>query len=259
MIISKKNLKHDNNFIFISSRKTFFPIKSENIIKLEDLIGIEEQKKLVLNNSYSFLSNQLYNNVLLWGAKGMGKSSLILSTTEYLNTKHKGKLILLELLSTDLKFLPEIVYKLRTINQKFIIYIDDITLNVDEYDFKIFKSCIEGSQLSYNKNIVFYITSNIRNVIKPSRNTDLNDIQIKDKNNNAISLSDRFGLWVSFHKCNKRQYLEMIHHNLKKQEIKYSKEFIDKRAIQWSIEKGDFSGRIANQFIINLTVEKEKY
>ena len=178
-MITKKDLKNSNNFVFISTIKKIVGVKVEDIIPLEELINIDQQKKTIYNNSIAFLNgNEESNNILLWGSKGMGKSSLIVSNNEFINKSNFKKLKLLEIFSTDIKFLPEIVFNLKKINEKFIIYIDDITMNTQNADFKIFKISLQGSLLSYNKNIRFYVTSNIRNIVQPVTNYDLNELQM---------------------------------------------------------------------------------
>ena len=252
-MITKKDLKNSNNFVFISTIKKIVGVKVEDIIPLEELINIDQQKKTIYNNSIAFLDgNEESNNILLWGSKGMGKSSLIVSNNEFINKSNFKKLKLLEIFSTDIKFLPEIVFNLKKINEKFIIYIDDITMNTQNADFKIFKISLQGSLLSYNKNIRFYVTSNIRNIVQPVTNYDLNELQIRDQMNNAISLYDRFGITLGFHKANKENYLGFVNFYAKKHNIKKNKKSLEKLAMQWSIEKGDFSGRTAKQFVINL-------
>ncbi|MDC3091121.1 ATP-binding protein [Rickettsiales bacterium] len=251
-MISKKDLKEKNNFVFISTLKKFVGVRLKNYSKYDELVEIEQQKKIVLKNTISFANNQFFNNILLWGAKGMGKSSLIIAICHHLNSKRNDKIKILELLSSDVKYLPEILYKISTVNYKFIIFIDDITFNSNEADFKTFKVSVEGSFLSYSPNVAFYITSNIRNVINPRNDVNLNDIQVKDKRNNDIALADRFGLWVGFHKCDKNQYLNIVKNYAKNNKITIPEKTLEKEALKWSLDKGDFSGRIAKQFIFNI-------
>jgi predicted AAA+ superfamily ATPase len=251
-MISKKDLKEKNNFVFISTLKKIVGVKLKNYSKFNELVEVEKQKQIVLKNTLSFSNNEFFNNILLWGAKGMGKSSLVLAVCHHVNNNNKNKIKILELLSSDIKFLPEILYKISTVNYKFIIFIDDITFNSSESDFKTFKVSVQGSFLSYNPNVVFYITSNIRNAINPKEDNNLNDIQIKDKRNNDIALADRFGLSIGFHKCDKNQYLKIVKNYAKKNKLTIPQKTLEKEALKWSLEKGDFSGRIAEQFILNI-------
>ena len=250
-MISKKELSLRNNFVFIASLKKFVSIKTKKLSNFSDLLGIDGQKKKILDNTYSFIDNKPFNNVLLWGAKGMGKSSLIIATSNYINKKLKNKIKVLEIFSTDLNHLPEILYKIRELDYKFIIFIDDITLDKNNNDFRTFKVATQGSLLSFSENTVFYITSNIRNIIKPTGDEDLNDLQIKDSKNNSLALSDRFGLCISFHRSNKKLYIEMIKFYAERYNIYDLNDSFFKEAMQWSIDKGDFSGRVAHQFVIS--------
>ena len=250
-MISNKQLKKNSNFVFISTMKKFVHVQTFKKNLFKDLVGIEEQKKILLTNTKAFLNNKLYNNALLWGSKGMGKSSLIFAVHEYfINLKKKTKL--LEILSTDIIYLPEIIYNLHKFDEKFIIFIDDIVLDTNKEDFRVFKVTVEGSMLSHSNNIAFYITSNNRHIIKPVMDKNLNDIQIKDQKANSISLSDRFGLWIGFHKCSKQQYLKIVELYANKYKLTLPRKTIEKLAMEWSIQKGDFSGRIAFQFITNI-------
>lgn len=248
-MISKKELKNNTYFFFISALKKFVSIKVTDLPDIEELIGIDLQKKIILKNTISFSQNKACNNILFWGAKGMGKSTLILSTIKFLNLK-KEKINLLEVLSSDIKDLPEILYQISKLNEKFIIFIDDISLKINSNDFKTLKVLLEGSLLSYYKNIIFYTTSNARHIIKPIAEENINEIQLKDQRNNIISLSDRFGLWVGFHKCNQKEYIKIVNLYAKKYMNKFDKHELEKKAKQWSVERGDFSGRIAHQFIL---------
>ncbi len=153
-------------------------------------------------------------------------------------------------------FLPEIVYFLNDYNKKFIIFIDDLALELKNERFILFKSLLEGSILSNSSNVKFYVTSNQRHLSnKSSLKKDINDLNEKENFDNLISLSDRFGLWVGFHGCSKAEYLEIVKHYLKKNLIQPS-ESLCKLSVQWSLEKGNFSGRTAHQFVNNLIASK---
>ena len=180
----------------------------------------------------------------------MGKSSLVLSNHQYLLNANKN-IRLIEILCSDLIYLPEIIYNLKKYQQKFIIFIDDVNLDINSKEFKILKVLIQGSLLSNSKNIRFYVTSNVRNIINPDSNENFNQIQINDQRNNAIALYDRFGLVLSFYKASKAEYLSLVSLYAKINRIKIDKD-LEKQALQWSIVKGDYSGRTAVQFVTNL-------
>lgn len=239
--------------IFISTSKEIVGIKNinDNNSDIDGLLFIDNQKNILIKNTISFLKGKKFNNAFLWGEKGMGKSSLIKSAIDFVKKKEKEKVLLLEILSHDLKFLPEIIHKLSKIKKKFIIFIDDITLSSKSSEFSILKVLVQGSILSNNKNIVFYVTSNLRSLVKSSSNYYKNELEIKDKESSLASLAERFGLKLGFHKCNKEEYQEIIKFYFKKYNIKCSDQNI-KQALAWSIKKGGFSGRVAQQFAINM-------
>ncbi len=136
-----------------------------------------------------------------------------------------------------------------------LIFIDDISFKNNDNDFRLFKTLVEGSLLSHVNNVKYYITSNLRHLSHKETSLVSNDLEAKEANQNLISLSDRFGSWVGFYDSNQEKYLNMVKHYLKKSLIRYSKS-VEKKAISWSIEKGNFSGRTAQQFVKNIEIDK---
>jgi hypothetical protein len=253
---TEKILNKEDFFVFLPKNYRAMPIKPELNIHLKDLHQISEQKEIILKNTLSFINNQPSNNTLLWGAKGMGKSTLVKCVIKHLNNDLKKKLKLVEVLNNNLGNLADITYELSQLKHKFIVFVDDISFENNNHNFRFFKSLIEGSLLSNIKNIRYYITSNLRHLSHDnSINSNANEIQIKEATQNLISLSDRFGCWIGFYDCNQEEYLKITKHYLKKAKISLSA-LIEKLALQWSIEKGNFSGRTAFQFVNNLIVRK---
>lgn len=255
-MLNKKNLRQFDTFFFIKTIKKIVPIKNYSYQNLNDFVNLEDQKKKIIDNNKSFSANKHSNNILLWGERGTGKSSLILSSIMSLNKNKKEKIKIIELLSVDLKYLPEIMYNLEKFKERFIIFIDDIMLESKDKNFKLFKVILEGSLLSNSKKIKFYVTSNIRNIALFNKKTDQNSTEIKDQNNNFLSLSDRFGLKVGFYKPTKEEYLKIIYKYLDKYNFNKKNQKIEQMAMQWSIDKGSFSGRVAHQFVKNLSLLK---
>ena len=198
-----------------------------------------------------FINNQSSNNILLWGASGMGKSTLVRCVIVKINEKIKNKINLIEIPNNSLELLTEIIYFLSKINEKFIIFIDDILIKNDNPYFNTLKSLVEGSLLSNTQNIKFYITSNLRH-ISDSQNFIKNENLLleKEMKSNLISLSDRFALWIGFYDNNKEKYLKTVEHYLKLLGKDLNKNYI-KEAMEWSVSKGSFSGRTAIQFANN--------
>ncbi len=251
VITSIKQLKENNFFIFIPRYNKLEPIKVNFKVNLDDLLEINQQKDLVLNNTKNFLKNKFSNNILLWGAKGMGKSSLVKCVVDYCNKELNEDLKMLEVLNNNIENLVDIVHQLSKYKYKFIIYIDDISFKDKDNSFSLFKTIVEGSLLSHVENVRYYITSNLRHLSHRSSNISNNDIENKETSQNLISLSDRFGCWVGFYDSNQEQYIKIVKYYLKKNSITFSED-VKRKALNWSIEKGNFSGRTAQQFVKNL-------
>ncbi len=243
------DLKKNDFFIFLPKSYKIAPINIGDVCRFEDLKEITFQKEILLKNTLNFSGN-----VLLWGAKGMGKSTLVKSVIKYINKKYKKNYKLIEILNNDIGDLTEIVYELSKLNTKFVVFIDDISFKNNENNFMYFKSLIEGSLLSHISNVKYYVTSNLRHLSHLGTNLKVNDIEEKEASQNLISLSDRFENWIGFYDSNQEQYLNMVKHYSKKASVKYSKD-LEKLAIQWSLEKGNFSGRTSYQFIKKIKSE----
>lgn len=180
----------------------------------------------------------------------MGKSTLIKCVIKETNKFAKKSLKLIEISNNHLELLPEIIYSLSQIDYKFIIFIDDIFLKKDNPDFNTLKSIVEGSLLGDSNNIRFYITSNLRHISDQNTGNSNNDELIeKELRSNLLSLTDRFALWIGFYDNNKDKYLETVKYYAKKLK---KNSFTSKKALEWSINKGNYSGRTALQYIKNL-------
>ena len=253
MNLFKKKLNFEKNkfFIFLPNLLELVPIHLLSILALNDLIGIDTQKNKIIYNTSKFIFGRKCNNILLWGAKGMGKSTLIKSVVKHFE---KHNLTYIEIFPNSIHYIPEIVYYLSAFNQKFIIYIDDLNLKSDDKNFTMFKTIIEGSCLTDLNNIKFYVSSNLRHIAHKNHknNSDFSNINSTEASENLLALSDRFGLWVGFHKINKNQYLKIIEHYLRKNSINISPEIMN-AAVRWSVEKGSYSGRTAWQFVNDLS------
>ena len=247
IIESKKIIDDADFFIFLKKKNKLVPINNNPYFEIDDLTEISEQKKVVVDNTLSFIENKPSSNILLWGSKGMGKSTLVKSVVSHVNKNTNNKLKLIEVLNNDVGSLAEIIYELSQIRTKFIIFIDDISFRKNENDFRLFKSLVEGSLLSNIKNVRYYVTSNLRHLSHRGNSPDLNDIEEKEISQNLLSLSDRFGCWVGFFDSNKEQYLRMVKFYYKKLSLNFSNKD-EKHALEWSINKGSFSGRTAYQF-----------
>ena len=253
--LDKKIFKNNNYFIFLPYNKKVVPVKFKFKVKYEDILFVDRQKELILSNTEKFIKNQNSNNVLLWGASGMGKSTLVRCVVMKTNEKIKNKINMIEIPNNNLELLTEIIYFLSKIDEKFIIFIDDILIKNDNPYFNTLKSLIEGSLLSNTENVRFYITSNLRH-ISDSQNFINNNNQLleKEMKSNLISLSDRFALWVGFYDNNKDSYIKTVKYYFKLFKKNNKDDYI-KKALEWSLNKGSYSGRTALQFVDNYSKE----
>ncbi len=244
--------KDNDYFIFLPNFLKIEPIDFNLDVNLEDILFVEKQKKLILDNTNNFLKKRDSNNILLWGARGMGKSSLVKCVVKEINKNSKKKVKLIEILSDSFKYLPEIIYELRIIKNSFIFFVDDITFESSNSEFRLFKSVLDGSILSNSQNIKFYVTSNLRHLSNKDTNLQvIDDLSKKEIYSNLIALSDRFGFWIGFHENDKKKYLDTVTHYAKKNSLQNIEQILDEAFI-WSTGKGNFSGRTAFQFIKNI-------
>lgn len=220
-------------------------------IELVDLLGIEQQKQQLLNNTEQFLNNQAANHALLWGSRGTGKSSLV----KAIFNKYKANdLRLLEINKDDLSYFPEIVDLIRSEPYKYIVYCDDLSFESQENQYKHLKSVLEGSIELPPKNVLIYATSNRRHLLPEYMQDNINttsvegEVHFSDTVEEKTSLADRFGLWLSFYPPTMADYLKMIDYYLP--DVK-DKENLHVAAKRFSISRGSKSGRTAKQFSIN--------
>jgi len=199
--------------IWRQRRQYLRPVKQFDPIRLEQLLGISNQKQQLVANTERFLSNLPANNALLWGARGTGKSSLIKALLN--QYKHCG-LRIVEVDKQDLLYLPEIVDEIRELPQRFIVYCDDLSFEAGDGLYKPLKSVLEGSIESPPENVLFYATSNRRHLLPELMRDNLDtklvdgEVHYSDTIEEIISLSDRFGLRLSFYPQNTDSYLEIV-------------------------------------------------
>ena len=231
----------------------FFKIDHEKNKNIKNLLFLENHKKTLINNSINFLGGKPANSVLLWGARGTGKSSLILSIYNMLIKRFSFSMI--EIKFFQIKFLPKILRLIQNKKNKIIIFCDDFSFECDDEKFILFKNILEGS-LRSNSNIIFYVTSNYRHIVRSNIENDVNGSHKKDTNENFTSLSDRFGIWLGFHSFSQEEYVKIVFSYAKLFGLSLSKKIIKKKAIEWAILRGSYSGREALNFIKFLLLDK---
>ena len=247
-------------FVWQSSPPAFLPVPHVNRQPLGLLKGIERASGQLLDNTRRFAQGLPANNALLWGARGMGKSSLVKAAHADvrrelgLGTAGKPDLKLVEIHREDIDSLPFCLAHLRASKHRFIVFCDDLSFDKDDTSYKSLKAVLEGGIEGRPENVVFYATSNRRHLMprdmmENERSTAINPSEAVEE---KVSLSDRFGLWLGFHNATQDEYLEMVrsyaaHHKLKARDDELVRE-----ALEWSMTRGARSGRVAWQFIQDL-------
>ena len=251
----KISISKESSYIWHPENLNLTPIKNLNYINLNLLKGIDKTKDILFKNTEQFAKGFTANNVLLWGARGMGKSSLVKSVhKEIINTSSDKRLILIEINRDDINSLPILISKLTNINYNFILFCDDLSFDNNESNYKSLKTILEGGLAEKPNNVIFYATSNRRHLISRSmqENEDSTSIMPHESVEEKISLSDRFGLWLGFYQCSQEVYLLMIEDYIKFYKINIDIKEAKKLALEWSVTRGSRSGRVAWQFIQDL-------
>ena len=252
---SKINITSENGYLWSAENFSLIPVKSINAIDIDLLKGIDHTKSILLENTKQFSSGYPANNVLLWGARGMGKSSLVKSVHREISLKNKKKrLILIEIYRDDIKTLPLLISQLNNYDHRFIIYCDDLSFNENENNYKSLKTVLDGGIMERSQNIIFYATSNRRHLMPRSmiENESSTSISPSESVEEKISLSDRFGLWLGFYQCSQSDYLNIVNSYASYFKFKIDDNELKKLAIEWSVTRGSRSGRVAWQFIQDL-------
>ena len=245
-----------SNYQFFKWHKTYItytlkPIKNPKLVEFNDLIGLDKIKEKVYNNTLQFINGFPANNVLLWGERGCGKSSLIKSLIkEFSNYNLK----LVEVKREDINSIEHLFEILSEQPYKFIIFLDDISFNTENQDYKSLKSMLDGSLIENNDNILIYATSNRRHLVKENFEEN-NEIHTFEAISEKISLSDRFGISLGIYKPDKETYLKIVNHYVNK--FSLNDFFNQQDALNFAMYKGGFTGRSAYQYIVDLFGNKK--
>ena len=235
------------------------PIGSFASMNMDDLLGIDRQKQVVEENTRQFLAGYPANNILLWGTRGTGKSSLVRAL---LQAYAPQGLRLVQVDKSDLVNLPEIVDQIRNEPYRFILFADDVSFETGESSYKVLKSALDGAVYAPPDNVLIYVTSNRRHLLPEYESDNRGAMMVEGEIHHGeaveekISLSGRFGIWVAFHPFSQEQYINVARQWVEKlcgkcgAEPQWSRE-VANEAILWAQKKGDRSGRIAYQFASN--------
>ncbi len=232
------------------------PVPHVSRVDLTLLKGIDRMRDILMENTERFAKGLPANNALLWGARGMGKSSLVKAVHASVNALAgvRGCLKLIEIHREDIETLPMLMTLLRGSNYRFIIFCDDLSFDGNDASYKSLKAVLEGGIEGRPDNVILYATSNRRHLlprdmIENERSTAINPGEAVEE---KVSLSDRFGLWLGFHRCSQDEYLAMIHAYAKHFRLRIDQDELEREALEWSTTRGSRSGRVAWQFIQEL-------
>ncbi|MBX2836741.1 MAG: ATP-binding protein [Gammaproteobacteria bacterium] len=227
------------------------PVENIHKISVEDLVAIDRQISVVDTNTQQFLHGLPCNNVLMWGARGTGKSSLVKAM---LNRYGDQGLRLVEIDAHDLVDLPQVVKPLLGRPERFLLFVDDLSFDADDASYRTLKAALDGSVAVAPDNVLIYATSNRRHLL-PEHMVDNEHSRLVEGElhhgeavEEKISLSERFGVWLSFHPFNQEQYLAAVRRWLAVHGITELDEDCRKEALKWALTRGNRSGRIAAQF-----------
>ncbi|MGL4960337.1 MAG: ATP-binding protein [Inquilinus sp.] len=230
------------------------PVAAVSRVDLVLLQGIQLQRDLLLENTRRFAKGLPANNALLWGSRGMGKSSLVKSVHAAVNGEADGILALVEIHREDIGSLPRLLHLLRASARRFILFCDDLSFDGQDASYKSLKAILEGGIEGRPENVVFYATSNRRHILAREmiENERSTAIIAGEAVEEKVSLSDRFGLWLGFHGCNQDTYLEMVEGYAAAFGLEIAPETLRAEALEWTITRGSRSGRVAWQYIQDL-------
>ncbi len=239
------------------------PVPKVSLVPFKLLRGIDDVSDILLQNSLQFARGFSANNALLWGARGMGKSSLVKAVHAHINGLGEAgikRLILIEIAREDIEALPKLMRLIARADARFIVFCDDLSFDKDETSYKSLKTILDGGLEGRPENVLFYATSNRRHLmprdmVENERSTAITPGEAVDE---KVSLSDRFGLWLGFHNCDQPTYLAMIRGYCDEYGLVIDDETLRARAIEWSATRGARSGRVAIQFVRNLAGEQGK-
>jgi uncharacterized protein len=228
------------------------PVPRVSRVDLGLLKGIDRMRDILIENTERFADGLPANNALLWGARGMGKSSLVKATHANINVNRKpaDRLKLIEIHREDIESLPGLMDLLRASDFRFIVFCDDLSFDGNDASYKSLKAVLEGGIEGRPDNVILYATSNrrhllAREMIENERSTAINPGEAVEE---KVSLSDRFGLWLGFHRCSQDEYLAMVRGYCAHYGIKLADDELEREALEWSTTRGSRSGRVAWQF-----------
>jgi predicted AAA+ superfamily ATPase len=244
-------------FVWHPQGRRLGPVKHVNRVQMGLLKGIDRVRDTLVENTERFALGLPANNALLWGARGMGKSSLVKATHAAVNASHgrkDGGLKLVEIHREEIESLPELMTLLRGAPHRFIVFCDDLSFEAEDTSYKSLKAVLEGGIEGRPENVILYATSNrrhlmSRDMMENERATAINPGETVEE---KVSLSDRFGLWLGFHRCSQDEYLAMVEGYVAHFRIPIANDVLRAEALEWATTRGARSGRVAWQYVQDL-------
>ena len=244
-------------YVWSAEQGVLEPVHRVNRVDIGLIRGVDRVRDILIDNTERFAAGLPANNVLLWGARGMGKSSLVKAAHASINAALKAgetPLKLVEIHREDIDTLPKLMGLLKSAPWRFILFCDDLSFDHDDTSYKSLKAALEGGVEGRPANVIFYATSNRRHLlprdmIDNERSTAINPGEAVEE---KVSLSDRFGLWLGFHKCSQDEYLDMIDGYARYHGLEVDREQLRAEALEWATTRGSRSGRVAWQFTQDL-------
>jgi len=239
-------------FVWYPEGRRLAAVRRVNRVEMSLLKGIDRVRDLLVENTERFARGLPANNALLWGARGMGKSSLVKAAHAAIGAAHpKAGLKLIEIHREDIESLPELMALLRPVRRRFIVFCDDLSFDAEDTSYKSLKTMLEGGIEGRPENVIFYATSNrrhlmARDMMENERATAINPGEAVEE---KVSLSDRFGLWLGFHRCSQDEYLAMVQGYVERYRIPLEADQLRREALEWATTRGARSGRVAWQYV----------
>jgi uncharacterized protein len=245
------DLQAADAFVWHPERFALTPVMKVSRVDLTLLQGVNQQKGILLENTRRFAAGLPANNAMLWGARGMGKSSLVKAVHAEVNREIPGALALIEIHREDIRTLPVLLNVLRDEPRRCVILCDDLSFEREDADYKALKSVLDGGIEGRPENVLFYATSNRRHLMprdmmENERSTAINPAEAVEE---KVSLSDRFGLWLGFHNSDQETFFAMVEGYAAAYALPIAQEELRAAAVEWSVTRGGRSGRVAWQFI----------
>lgn len=241
-------------FVWVPANQRLQPVPRPNRVALSLIRGVDHVRDILHENTLRFAEGYPANNVLLWGARGMGKSSLVKAVHEDVRASTDTALKLVEVHREDIASLPLLLDILKASHQRVIVFCDDLSFDHDDTAYKSLKAALDGGIEGRPDNVLFYATSNRRHLLprhmmENEQSTAINPSEAVEE---KVSLSDRFGLWLGFHKCSQDDYLTMIDGYAAYFRLPLEREALHHEALEWATTRGGRSGRVAWQYIQDL-------